>query len=221
MIHKLVTDCREHCFHDWYFVPLLNPDGYEYAMKVDESWVKNRDPQAGDGDCVGVYLDLNFESIYSQIEGGSHDPCAWNFYGTERTAEVRALSASRQIPPYNILAISFLKTGKMLLYPYANEYYLFSYTYESLGEAFFTAINDAGNGVRFGRNGYSLYNNFVDGTSIDECAYNGCADHCLVLLLRDDGSGGNPPSTEIMASTAEMIVGVNTIIDFIENNEFT
>jgi murein tripeptide amidase MpaA len=29
---------------DWYIIPLLNPDGYEYSHEVDRMWRKNRAP---------------------------------------------------------------------------------------------------------------------------------------------------------------------------------
>jgi murein tripeptide amidase MpaA len=41
---------------DWYFVPVLNPDGYEYTHTEDRLWRKSRSLSNG-ADCVGV--DLN------------------------------------------------------------------------------------------------------------------------------------------------------------------
>ena len=31
-IHKMVTDCPAggYCYHDYYFLPMANPDGHEY-----------------------------------------------------------------------------------------------------------------------------------------------------------------------------------------------
>ena len=147
MIHKLTTDCTEYCLYDWYFVPQLNPDGYEYAMNVDYTWVKNRDPQGGE-DCVGVYLDLNFEPFYPALLGASTYPCDWNYYGPTQTAEVSALTAARIIPQNNMLAISFLKTGNMLLHPKSSGGNPPSKQLE-FGEEFTSAINNAGIGAPF------------------------------------------------------------------------
>ncbi|CAG9817568.1 unnamed protein product [Phaedon cochleariae] len=44
---------------DWYFAPLLNPDGYEYSHKVDRLWRKNRGG-GGLGNCRGTDLNRNF-----------------------------------------------------------------------------------------------------------------------------------------------------------------
>ena len=40
-----------------YFLPVLNPDGYEYTHTHDRMWRKNR---ARYGECVGVDLNRNF-----------------------------------------------------------------------------------------------------------------------------------------------------------------
>lgn len=43
---------------DWYFSPVLNPDGYEYSHTRDRLWRKNR--RGGYGSCAGVDLNRNF-----------------------------------------------------------------------------------------------------------------------------------------------------------------
>ena len=42
---------------DWYFLPVANPDGYEYTRRVDRLWRKNR---ARSGQCPGTDLNRNF-----------------------------------------------------------------------------------------------------------------------------------------------------------------
>ena len=42
---------------DWYIIPLLNPDGYEWSQTKDRLWRKNRRPPPGNSSCAGV--DLN------------------------------------------------------------------------------------------------------------------------------------------------------------------
>jgi hypothetical protein len=43
-----------------HIIPVLNPDGYEYAMNENVRWYKNRQPSS-DQSCVGTDLQLNFE----------------------------------------------------------------------------------------------------------------------------------------------------------------
>lgn len=42
---------------DWYFLPVVNPDGYEYSHVRDRLWRKNR---ARPGFCAGTDLNRNF-----------------------------------------------------------------------------------------------------------------------------------------------------------------
>ena len=44
---------------NWYFVPVVNPDGYEYSRNQERLWRKTRSPQNGTG-CVGVDGNRNF-----------------------------------------------------------------------------------------------------------------------------------------------------------------
>lgn len=58
---------------DWYVLPVLNPDGYEYSHTNDRLWRKNRNPLAGD-ECAGVDLNRNFGYEWGGIES-IDDPC--------------------------------------------------------------------------------------------------------------------------------------------------
>ena len=48
MINKLTDDVGESTYGDlvgewdWYFLPLVNPDGYEYSRSTDRLWRKTR-----------------------------------------------------------------------------------------------------------------------------------------------------------------------------------
>ncbi|KAF4527814.1 hypothetical protein B566_EDAN016438, partial [Ephemera danica] len=44
---------------DFYIVPIVNPDGYEYAFTTDSSWRKNRQSNPG-STCIGVDPNRNF-----------------------------------------------------------------------------------------------------------------------------------------------------------------
>ncbi|PIO57847.1 hypothetical protein TELCIR_20733, partial [Teladorsagia circumcincta] len=76
---------------EWYIVPLLNPDGYEYSRSSSDPeirlWRKNRSParciQQSTGlfsapqttCCQGVDLNRNFDWFFGQV-GSSTDPCS-------------------------------------------------------------------------------------------------------------------------------------------------
>ena len=64
---------------DWYLVPLLNPDGYEFSHSQDRLWRKNRRAPGQGEKCPGVDLNRNFHLGYGL--GASTDPCSEVFQG--------------------------------------------------------------------------------------------------------------------------------------------
>ena len=64
---------------EWYVVPLVNPDGYEFSQSGDRFWRKNRRPPGQDEKCPGVDLNRNFHLGYGL--GASRDSCSEVFQG--------------------------------------------------------------------------------------------------------------------------------------------
>ncbi len=80
---------------DWYIMPLLNPDGYEYSRTTDRNWRKNRAaPQVAGTNCYGVDLNRNYDAPGFGV-GASTDQCMENYRGLAPNTEpeVRAASA--------------------------------------------------------------------------------------------------------------------------------
>lgn len=79
---------------DWYILPVVNPDGYEYSRRINRMWRKSRRavPQAL-WYCKGV--DLNRNWSYHWREGGSsRNPCQETYAGTEAFSEPETKSIS-------------------------------------------------------------------------------------------------------------------------------
>ena len=55
----------------WSIIPVLNPDGYEYAKTNDRNWIKNR---AGSGICRGVNINRNMPT--NRWGGSSINACS-------------------------------------------------------------------------------------------------------------------------------------------------
>ena len=73
-----------------YFVPVVNPDGYEYNRETDPDggglWRKNRNPN--DGTCFGVDLNRNYGFGYANDNScSSPDPCSGIYRGEEAFSE--------------------------------------------------------------------------------------------------------------------------------------
>ncbi|SGZ54700.1 CIC11C00000001276 [Sungouiella intermedia] len=57
---------------DFLFIPVLNPDGYEYSWNSDRLWRKNRQQvEGGDGArCMGIDIDHSFDYHWTQSSDG-------------------------------------------------------------------------------------------------------------------------------------------------------
>ncbi|CAG0919197.1 unnamed protein product [Notodromas monacha] len=73
--HKTVIDS-----YQWYFLPLMNPDGYEYSRTKDRMWRKTRSPSLRKGGCVGVDANRNWNHKW-MVVGASQDTCSEVYAG--------------------------------------------------------------------------------------------------------------------------------------------
>ena len=83
---------------DWYIMPLLNPDGYEFSHDHDRLWRKNRRPPPQDsaGDCFGVDLNRNWDVVGNGV-GASDDPCSDTYRGVEPNSEPEVRTAAEKL----------------------------------------------------------------------------------------------------------------------------
>jgi len=65
---------------DYYILPVINPDGYEYTFMSDRLWRKNR-RKVGRSGCSGVDLNRNFGYRWGG-KGSSTDVCRETFSGS-------------------------------------------------------------------------------------------------------------------------------------------
>lgn len=95
---------------DWYFIPMLNPDGYEYSHAVDRMWRKTRRNYTHstgnkkrttsegqnslvidevDSECLGADINRNFE-FHWRKGGSSNNVCSSAFAGDKPFSEPEA-----------------------------------------------------------------------------------------------------------------------------------
>jgi len=70
---------------DYYIMPVVNADGYEYTFTVDRLWRKNR-RKAGYAGCSGVDLNRNFGYKWGG-KGTSKDICKDTYAGSKPFSE--------------------------------------------------------------------------------------------------------------------------------------
>lgn len=75
---------------DWYILPILNPDGYEYAQHSDRLWRKTRSHHPNPQNCVGVDINRNWDINWSDASGSSLRPCSNYYAGPEAFSEPEA-----------------------------------------------------------------------------------------------------------------------------------
>lgn len=78
---------------DYYVVPMMNPDGYEFSHTTDRYWRKNRSLNNGSS-CVGTDLNRNWGYKWGGRESTS-DPCSQDYRGKYAFSEPESASASK------------------------------------------------------------------------------------------------------------------------------
>ncbi|CAG9804826.1 unnamed protein product [Chironomus riparius] len=104
---------------EWWFLPILNIDGYEYTWNVDRTWRKTRRPTQNPL-CHGADPNRNSDVSWGAF-GGSSLPCSAIYYGDHVFSEVEMKQFSEFIPtvPNLFGYISFHSYGQYIMTPYA------------------------------------------------------------------------------------------------------
>ncbi|XP_006616654.1 carboxypeptidase B-like [Apis dorsata] len=106
---------------DWYVLPVLNPDGYEFThtKSANRLWRKTRSPNSG-STCRGVDGNRNYDLGWMEI-GASNNPCSETYAGPKAFSEVEnqhlrdfILARKGQFKAY----LTFHSYGQYILYPW-------------------------------------------------------------------------------------------------------
>ncbi|XP_069669383.1 carboxypeptidase B-like [Periplaneta americana] len=107
---------------DWYILPVLNPDGYEFSHAYNRTWRKTRS-RSNASTCIGVDGNRNFNFHWMEA-GASNNPCNDDYAGPYAFSEPEtralrdfALANSQQIKLY----LSLHTHGGYILYPWGYE----------------------------------------------------------------------------------------------------
>ena len=71
--------------YNWFIIPMMNPDGYQYTWTDDRLWRKNRSPSQN-GLCIGTDLNRNSPVAWG-TEGASDNPCSSTYRGDGESSE--------------------------------------------------------------------------------------------------------------------------------------
>ncbi|KAK0093767.1 hypothetical protein PV326_012716 [Microctonus aethiopoides] len=105
---------------DYYILPVVNPDGYEYTFRGDRLWRKNRSSPEKGGVCIGVDLNRNFGYHWGG-RGTSLQPCRETYAGTGPFSEPETASIKNFFEVTNenfTVFLTFHSYGQYILYPW-------------------------------------------------------------------------------------------------------
>ena len=72
---------------DWYILPIVNPDGYEFSRTEDRIWRKSRSPTYASPICDGTDLNRNWGFHWNE-GGATNSACGEDYHGAEAFSEV-------------------------------------------------------------------------------------------------------------------------------------
>lgn len=204
--------------YDWYILPFVNPDGYQYSHDKNRLWRKtrSRDPSASPDACVGVDANRNFDFQWKSI-GFQDDPCSDIFPGRKPFSEPETKALSDFVMSKNgtwKLFLTLHSYGQLLMAPYG-------YTthkpdgYEQMmivAAAAKAAIADLyGTDYTIGSASNVLYRS--SGTSRDWAAGFAKIPFVYTIELRDRGDDGFLlPPDQILPSGIETWEGVKALV---------
>jgi carboxypeptidase A2 len=107
--------------YDWYLMPVMNPDGYDYTWTSDRLWRKNRRPDST-STCFGTDLNRNFDFRWGN-DGVSFDPCAQTFCGPSAGSEPETVVVSAELVRLGstlAATVTVHSYGEMWMFPWGN-----------------------------------------------------------------------------------------------------
>ncbi|KAL1117688.1 hypothetical protein AAG570_004003 [Ranatra chinensis] len=219
---------------DWYIMPVVNPDGYEYTHVTDRFWRKSRsktqDAEFEENrmfwdsarECAGVDLNRNWDFHWGEV-GSSDNPCSPNYSGLRPFSEPETRAVSDfildkrdQLKAY----ITLHSYSQMWLIPwgftkqkvadYEDLLYLGKKAIESLSKVHGTKYT-------IGTSPALLYP--TSGSSDDWAKGKAGIQYSYTVELRDRGTYGFLlPATQIVPTGRETFAGVRTLAKSLINN---
>jgi carboxypeptidase A1 len=106
--------------YDWYFVPVLNVDGFAYTWSTDRLWRKTRRPSSNNLLCHGADPNRNWDLFFGEF-GASSNPCSSSYAGDFAFSEPEMKQLSEFVPKLRDLVgyFSFHSYGQLLMLPFA------------------------------------------------------------------------------------------------------
>uniref|UniRef100_A0A8C5SQ61 Carboxypeptidase B2 n=1 Tax=Laticauda laticaudata TaxID=8630 RepID=A0A8C5SQ61_LATLA len=205
---------------DFYVMPIMNVDGYEYTWTTNRMWRKTRSKH-GNNKCIGTDMNRNFDAGWCG-KGGSRNDCEETYCGPypESEPEVKAVVNFLRKRKDRIKAyLTMHSYSQMVLFPY-------SYTkniskdhdeLQLVANQVTGAIRNAYHNRYVAGSGYLCLSTAPGGS--DDWAYDQGIKYSFTFELRDKGRYGFLlPQHLIKPTCYEAITGIKTIASHVINN---
>ncbi|ODA83571.1 hypothetical protein RJ55_02085 [Drechmeria coniospora] len=205
--------------YDFYFFPIVNPDGFLYSQTSDRLWRKNRQKSSGSS-CVGHDINRNWPYMWGK-PGASSNPCAQDYRGMGQgdAPETKALSdfllkvkKSQGLKLY----IDYHSYSQLFMTPYGytcDELPANNDELQSLASGAVEAIKSVhGLSFEYGPICTTIYR--ASGSSVDYVAEVVKADYSFTSELRDKGRYGFIlPANQIVPAGEEALAGFKYLLE--------
>ncbi|KAJ8922113.1 hypothetical protein NQ315_004047 [Exocentrus adspersus] len=203
---------------DWVFIPVANPDGYEYTHEVQRMWRKTRSPGTI---CYGADPNRNFGFHWSE-SGSSSWQCSDTYSGRSAFSEVETQALRDYLEAHSEdvkLYVAIHTYGNYILYPwsYANVVPDNAAELQIVGDLFNDAV------YNYNGHNYTVGNSAVlMGTTAgcsDDFALGGLGINLAFTLELPGGSTSSfdPPATDILWIAEEAFEGFKAWHDYIQS----
>ncbi|XP_072473320.1 carboxypeptidase B2 [Notamacropus eugenii] len=200
---------------DFYVMPVLNVDGYDYTWKTDRMWRKNRSRHKGNR-CIGTDLNRNFASKHWCEAGASNSSCREIYCGPhpESEPEVKAVASFLRRNLDHIKAyLTMHSYSQMVLFPYSytmsrsKDHEELSLVARQAAQAILRVNEDAY--YEYGPGAPTIY---LSPGGSDDWAYDMGIKYSFTLELRDKGQYGFLlPESLIRPTVREIFAAVHSI----------
>ncbi|XP_065357356.1 zinc carboxypeptidase-like [Calliphora vicina] len=208
--------------YDWIFVPVLNPDGFEYSHNVERLWRKNRRPTGfrnASGPCYGIDLNRNFDYKWG-VSGFNFDvPCDHWYGGAKPNSEPEVIALESFVNSFDNdyirMYLAVHSFGQFVLLPYGHSITEFPPNYDQMMRIA-TAFADGARvkyGTEFLSGASGLLNYVVSGTANDWAYGVKNIPFTATIELRDRGQYGFfLPTSQILEVCYEFTDGLVAMV---------
>ncbi|XP_026495722.1 carboxypeptidase B-like [Vanessa tameamea] len=208
---------------DWYFLPVVNPDGYHYSHTNERMWRKNR---ARVGNSIfGVDLNRNFGYYWGRggVDSSSEDPSHLNFRGSEPFSEPETAAIK------DFILYSSTRFKIFLTFHAYSEVISFPWCFTADPCADYVNLLEGGttmskaiynvNGRMYKVGNFKDLMYFATGTSIDWSYGSARIPFSYLIELRSRQHKFLLPKEEILDCCKEIIQGVKALAEFVDKKK--